>query len=219
MAFDRKNFIARRVAQEMRPGDIVNLGIGLPQRVPGFLPAGSSVVVQGENGILDFGPPASVADVDTDYFDAGVTFVTLKLGTSFMDSADSFALVRGGHIDATVLGALQVDEEGNLANWMVPDKMIAGFGGAVDLVTCARKVIVAMEHTNNGNPKIFKRCSYPLTGVRCVNLIVTDMAVIEVTRQGLLATEIAEGLTREDVINATEAPLEFANNPKVMTRQ
>lgn len=219
MAFDRKTFIARRVAQEMGPGSIVNLGIGLPQRVPWFLPAGAGVILQGENGIIDFGPPASVAEIDTDYFDAGVTFVTLKPGTSFMNSADCFALVRGGHIDVTVLGALQVDEEGNLANWIVPGKMIAGFGGAMDLVTCTGKVIVAMEHTNNGNPKIFKRCSYPLTAARCVDLIVTDMAVIEVTGQGLLVTEIAEGLTREDLVHATEASLRFADNPKVMARE
>jgi acetate CoA/acetoacetate CoA-transferase beta subunit len=219
MAFDRKNFIAKRVAAELADGDVVNLGIGLPQRIPTFLPKGSNVILQSENGIINLGPPATVEEFDIDYFDAGVTFITLKPGASFLDSADAFALVRGGHIDITVLGALQVDEEGNLANWIVPDKLIAGYGGAMDLVTCCRKVIVAMEHTNNGNPKIFKKCSFPLTGVRCVDLIVTDMAVIEVTEHGLLVTDIAEGITRDDVICATDARLSFTEELRVMRKE
>ncbi len=216
MAFDRKMFIAKRVAKEMNDGDVVNLGIGLPQLVPRFLPEGAAVVLQGENGIVKLGPPSTPENLDPDYFDAGVTFVTLKPGASFYDSADAFALVRGGHIDVTVLGALQVDEAGNLANWMVPDKLIAGYGGAMDLVTCCKKVIVAMEHSNNGTPKIFKKCAFPLTGANCVDLIVTDMAVIEVVEKGLLVTEIREGLTKEDVIKATEANLLFADKLKIM---
>lgn len=219
MAFDRKNFIAKRVAKEMKDGDIVNLGIGLPQRVPNFMTEGSSVVLHGENGILKLGPPAAVTEVDTDYFDAGVTFVTLKPGASFLDSADSFTLIRGGHLDVTVLGALQVDMEGNLANWMVPDKMIAGYGGAMDLVACTKKVIIAMEHTNKGDPKIFKKCTYPLTGAKCVDLIVTDMAVIEIKDNTLFVTDIAEGYTKEDVIEATEADLVFAENLRIMKRE
>ena len=219
MAFDKKNFIAKRVAEEMKDGYIVNLGIGLPQRVPSYIPENSSVVLQGENGIIKLGPPAGVEDVDTDYFDAGVTFITLKPGASFLDSADSFALVHGGHIDITVLGALQVDVQGNLANWMVPDKLIAGYGGAMDLVTCCKKVIVAMEHTNKGDAKIFSKCSFPLTGARCVDQIITDMAVIEVKESGLLVTDITEGLTKQDIIDATEAELIFADDLRIMKKE
>jgi acetate CoA/acetoacetate CoA-transferase beta subunit len=218
MAFDRKMFIAKRTAMEMKDGDVVNLGIGLPQLVPRFLPAGASVVLQGENGIVKLGPPSTPDTMDPDYFDAGVTFVTLKPGASFYDSADAFAMVRGGHIDVTVLGALQVDVEGNLANWMVPNKLIAGYGGAMDLVTCCKKVIVAMEHSNGGSPKIFNKCSFPLTGAKCVDLIITEMAVIEVTDKGLLVTEIREDYTKDDVIKATEAKLTFADNLKIMKK-
>jgi acetate CoA/acetoacetate CoA-transferase beta subunit len=172
---------------------------------------------QGENGVLGLGPAPSLDKLDKDIFDAGVAYATVLPGGSFFDSAASFGLIRSGKVDVTVLGALQVDSEGNLANWMVPGKFIAGYGGAMDLVTCACHVIVAMEHTNAGKPKILRKCTFPLTGPKCVNTIVTDLAFIEVTEKGLLVKEIAEGVSVEQLRHATEANLMIADNVKTMS--
>jgi acetate CoA/acetoacetate CoA-transferase beta subunit len=217
MAFDWRNLIARRVALTFKDGDVVNLGIGLPTLVPNHTPKGVKVHFQGENGVLGLGPAPSLDKLDKDIFDAGVAYATVLPGGSFFDSAASFGLIRSGKVDVTVLGALQVDSEGNLANWMVPGKFIAGYGGAMDLVTCACHVIVAMEHTNAGKPKILRKCTFPLTGPKCVNTIVTDLAFIEVTEKGLLVKEIAEGVSVEQLRHATEANLMIADNVKTMS--
>ena len=206
MALDKKNFVAKRIAKDLKDGDVVNLGIGMPTFVAKHIPEGRHVLLQGENGVLGLGKPPMLFG-DWDIYDAGAQPATVVPGAYFFDSATSFALIRGGHVDLTVLGALQVDSEGNLANWMVPEGMVAGYGGAMDLITCAKKVIVAMEHTAKGEPKIFDKCTFPLTGARCVDQIVTEMAVIDVTDDGLVLREIAEGLTVEDVQKATAAKL------------
>lgn len=217
MALDWRNFVARRVAMMFKDGDVVNLGIGLPTIIPKHIPPGLKVTLQGENGVLGLGPPPALHEIDKDVFDAGGMWATLQPGGSFFDSAVSFGLIRGGHVDITVLGALQVDKEGNLANWMVPGKLMAGYGGAMDLITCAKTVIVAMEHTNKGDPKIFNKCNFPLTGAHCVNYIVTNMVLIEVTPEGLLVKEIAPNVTVEELKNATEADLIIPDNIPVMT--
>jgi len=217
MALDWRNFVARRVAMMFQDGDVVNLGIGLPTIIPNHIPPGLKITLQGENGVLGLGPAPPLHEINKDIFDAGGAWATLQPGGSFFDSAVSFALIRGGHVDITVLGALQVDTEGNLANWMVPGKLMAGYGGAMDLITCAKKVIVAMEHTNKGDPKIFNKCNFPLTGARCVDVIVTNMAFIEVTAEGLLVKEIAPNVTIDDLRNATEADLIIPDDVAVMT--
>ena len=217
MALDWRNFVARRVAMLFEDGDVINLGIGLPTIIPNHIPKGLKVTLQGENGVLGLGPAPPLHEINKDVFDAGGAWATLNPGGSFFDSAVSFALIRGGHVDITVLGALQVDAEGNLANWMVPGKLMAGYGGAMDLITCAKKVIVAMEHTNKGDPKIFNKCSFPLTGAHCVDIIVTNMCLIEVTDKGLLVKEIAPDTTIEQLKAATEADLIIADDLKVMT--
>jgi acetate CoA/acetoacetate CoA-transferase beta subunit len=217
MALDWRNFVARRVAMLFKDGDVVNLGIGLPTLIPNHIPAGLKVTLQGENGVLGLGPAPPLHEINKDVFDAGGAWATLNPGGSFFDSAVSFGLIRGGHVDITVLGALQVDREGNLANWMVPGKLMAGYGGAMDLITCAKKVIVAMEHTNKGDPKIFNKCSFPLTGAKCVDIIVTNMALIEVTDEGLVVREIAPDTTVEQLKAATEADLIIPDDVKVMT--
>ncbi|MCB5269635.1 MAG: CoA transferase subunit B [Candidatus Cloacimonadaceae bacterium] len=205
---DKRSMIGRRIAQEFKDGDYVNLGIGLPTEAANHIPAGVHVIFQSENGLLGAGPKPAEGKEDKDMINAGGGFITAIKGASFFDSALSFAIIRGGHIDATVLGALQVDQEGNLANWMIPGKMVPGMGGAMDLVTGARKVIVAMEHCDKyGNPKILKQCNLPLTAKGKVSLIITDMAVIEVTDKGLVLKETAEGISAEDVLKATEADL------------
>jgi len=208
MAQDKRAMIGARIAKEFQNGDYVNLGIGLPTEAANYIPEEVQVIFQSENGLLGAGPKPPEGQEDKDMINAGGGYITCIPGASFFDSATSFAIIRGGHIDATVLGALQVDQEGNLANWLIPGKMIPGMGGAMDLVTGAKKVIVAMEHCDKyGKSKILKQCNLPLTAKGKVNLIITDMAVIEVCSDGLYLREIAEDLTIEDVIQATEAEL------------
>lgn len=203
--------IARRVAMELHDGDVVNLGIGMPTLVANYLPEGVDVLFQSENGFVGLGPAPLPGQEDPDVTNAGAQPVTILPGGATFDSAMSFAIIRGGHVDVTVLGGLEVDACGNLANWMVPGKMVPGMGGAMDLTVGAKRVIIAMEHTAKGNPKILKECTLPFTAKSQVDLIVTDMAVIEVTPDGLLLKEIAPDTTVESVIAATEAELIVGN--------
>ncbi|MEI6575816.1 MAG: CoA transferase subunit B [Bacteroidota bacterium] len=212
MALD-KNGIAKRIAQELQDGFYVNLGIGIPTLVANYIPEGIEVILQSENGLLGIGPFPSEDDVDADLINAGKQTVTYSPGASFFDSAASFAMIRGGHIDMTVLGAFEVNDRGDIASWKVPGKLIKGMGGAMDLVAAAKNIIVAMMHTDKeGNSKLLKECTLPLTGVSCVKKIVTDLAVLEVTPEGFVLVERAPGVSVDEIVKATEGRLIVPTN-------
>lgn len=213
---DIKTIIAKRVAREFKDGNLVNLGIGLPTLVANYVPEDINVIFQSENGFIGLGPAPEADKIDPAITNAGGIPVTIKAGGAFFDSATSFGIIRGGHVDFTVLGALQVDEKGNIANYMIPGKMVPGMGGAMDLLSGAKKVIVAMEHTAKGSIKILKSCSLPLTAINAVDLIVTEMGVIEVTEKGLVLKEINPEYTVEQVQALTEAKLIIKDKPIAM---
>lgn len=207
MALTREQ-MAKRIAKELKDGYYVNLGIGIPTLVANYIPEGINVILQSENGLLGIGPFPFEGEEDPDLINAGKQTITYIKGASFFSSADSFAMIRGGHIDLTVLGGLEVDEEGNLANWMIPGKMVKGMGGAMDLVAGTKYVIVCMQHKNKeGKSKILKKCTLPLTGVKCINKVVTDLAVMDFTENGFVLKERAPGVSVEEIIKSTEAKL------------
>ncbi len=213
---DIKETIAARVAKELKDGDVVNLGIGLPTMVANYIPEGIEIILQSENGIMGMGAAAEPGQEDVDIVNAGAQYVTVNPGAMFFDSATSFGIIRGGHVDATILGALEVDQHGNLSNWIVPGKMVPGMGGAMDLVVGAKKVIIAMKHTQNGIPKILKECRLPYTAVKVVDMIITEMGVMEVTEDGIVLTEINPEFTIEQIQGETEAALIISSDLKNM---
>lgn len=213
---DVKEIIARRVAKELKDGDVVNLGIGLPTMVANYIPEGVDIILQSENGFLGLGSAPEPGKEDMDLVNAGAQYVTVKPGAMFFDSATSFGIIRGGHVDATILGSLQVDQEGNLSNWIVPGKMVPGMGGAMDLVVGAKKVIIAMQHTNKGAHKILKKCTLPFTAVKVVDMIITEMGVMEVRPEGIVLTELHPDFTVDEVKEATEAELIISADLKAM---
>ena len=211
-----REVIAKRAAKELHDGDVVNLGIGIPTMIPNYLPEGVTVTLQSENGAMGMGPTPAAGEEDNNLINAGGGYITLMPGGSTFDSATSFAIIRGGHVNVSFLGALQVDENGDLANWIIPGKMAPGMGGAMDLVVGAKKVILTMEHTQKGAPKILKKCTLPLTASGQVNMIITEMGVMEITPEGIVLTEIHPEFTVEDVQAATEATLIISPNLKSM---
>jgi len=213
---DIKEIIAARVAKELKDGDVVNLGIGLPTMVANFIPEGVDIVLQSENGIMGMGTAAEKGNEDVDVINAGAQYVTVNPGAMYFDSATSFGIIRGGHVDATVLGSLEVDCHGNLSNWIVPGKMVPGMGGAMDLVVGAKKVIIAMQHTQKGAHKILDECKLPYTAVRVVNMIITEMGVMEVTKEGIVLTELHPDFTVEQVQAATGTKLIISPDLKEM---
>lgn len=216
MALD-KNQIARRIAQELQDGMYVNLGIGIPTLVANYIPKGIEILLQSENGMLGIGPFPTQEEVDADLINAGKQTVTIQTGGSYFDSAMSFGMIRAGRVDLTVLGAMEVSENGDIANWKVPGKMVKGMGGAMDLVASAKNIIVAMQHTDRaGNSKLLSECKLPITGLKCVKKIVTDLGVFEITKNGFVCLEHAPGVTKEEIINKTAGQLNFSEDYKEM---
>jgi len=214
---DLKTRIARRTAKELNDGDVVNLGIGLPTMVADNLPEGVNIILQSENGIMGMGPSPETPDVDV--VNAGAQYVTINPGGQFFDSATSFGIIRGGHVDATILGALEVDKHGNLSNWIIPGKMVPGMGGAMDLVVGAKKVIVAMLHTQKGKHKILEECKLPYTAIKCVDMIITEMGVMEITEEGVVLKELHPDFTLEEIKEATGCELIVSPDLKPMEEE